>query len=148
MKRCDPLDGFGRPVNRDYAQAPKPRGGIRNGLSIDGPPHPDPDVIGAKVALHVRRGEYSRAVAVVVQAAREAVAELGKSGETLETSSLEQIGIDAKVIGALNESGIVWASQLRDLTDDEILAIPNIGVAGLKGIRRVLAEAVVAGKAA
>lgn len=139
MKRCDPLDGFGRPVDRDYAQAPKRYGAARTAHNIDGPVHPDPEAVTLRVGLHLARGEYSRAMHVVRQAAYEAAEAAGILGDSLETMSLEQIGIDPKVLGALNDAGIVWASQLDGMSDNELLAIPNIGIVGLRGIRAVLA---------
>jgi RNA polymerase sigma factor (sigma-70 family) len=54
--------------------------------------------------------------------------------------SLEQLGLDARWYHALNRAGISTVSQLRALSDNELLRIKHIGLTALRDIRRALAD--------
>jgi len=52
-------------------------------------------------------------------------------------ASLEKLGMTPKLIGALDTAGYVYLHQLAGLSDELLLGIPNVGVDGLRRVRRV-----------
>lgn len=56
----------------------------------------------------------------------------------MSIADLERHGLTPRIVSALDEAGILWESQLSQISDEQLLKIPNLGPASLECIRRVL----------
>jgi len=101
----------------------------------------DAGVIGRRVEVHVSRGHFHLAHAVIDEAEREATESTRPKSidERLDTP-LAQTGLELRILNALDDHGIITVRDLLHTPRERLEAMSDIGPSTLREIASVLAE--------
>jgi len=123
-------------MNPDHWQCQKQETG-RDQQIPDAPPHPLPDDVSRMIALHISRGEWRRAFAVLESARQLAI----DAAHEQQARSFESIGLDERTIGRLCDAGLSTIQELQEMSDDELLELEGIGLSTVALVRVALQNA-------
>lgn len=109
-------------------------------LLVDGPKHPDPDSVGATIAIHVERGEWGVARRVLENALACAKREAEANNEHC-CLSVYQLGLPLRVCQKLESLEILWADDLAKLSENRLFEIGGFGPKTVAEIQLALRRA-------
>ena len=88
-----------------------------------------------RLQIHGEKGEWGVVAELLAAWQRETGAEPQRTAE----SPIAELGLPTRLVNALDSRGFYTAADLRDVSDEELRAIPNLGPQAVTQIRTQLA---------
>lgn len=99
-------------------------------------PDPTPEQrLLTRLKIHAEKGEWG----VVAELLAAWELSTGEEPQRTAESPIAELGLPTRLVNALDSRGFCTAADLRDVSDDELRAIPNLGPQAVTQIRTQLA---------